>query len=88
MSGILFSAIVNAVFVGRLLVLGIFFSNSALSVLFFRTKSLVSILFTFETNLLFAVYLTTSFFTTLGNLLKSVGTGTNLSISNLSTSGL
>ena len=28
----------------------------------------------------------TSFFTTLDNLLKSVGTGTNLSISNLSTS--
>ena len=52
MSGILLSTVVNAVFVARLLVLGIFFSNSALSVsyLVFNAKSLVSILSTFATN--------------------------------------
>ena len=40
----------------------------------------------FATNLLYTVFLTTSFFTTLLNLLKSAGIGTNLSMSNLSTS--
>ena len=54
--------------------------------LVFHTKSLISILSTFTTNLLYTVFLTTSFFTTLLNLLKSAGIGTNLSISNLSTS--
>ena len=54
--------------------------------LVFNTKSLVSILFTLVTNLSYTVFLTTSFYTTLLNLLKSVGTGTNLSMSNLSTS--
>ena len=54
--------------------------------LVFNTKSLVSILFTFATNLLYTVFLTTSFFTTLLNLLKSLGIGINLSMSNLSTS--
>ena len=53
--------------------------------LVFNAKSLVSIL-SFATNLLHTVFLTTSFFTTLLNLLKSAGIGTNLSISNLSTS--
>ena len=43
-------------------------------------------LFTFATNLSYKVSLTTSFFTTSLSLLKSTGTGTNLSISNLSTS--
>ena len=43
-------------------------------------------LFTLATNLSYTVFLTTSFFTTLLSLLKSVGTGANLSISNLSTS--
>ena len=38
------------------------------------------------TNLSYTVFLTTSFFTTSLNLLKSTGTGTNLSIPNLSTS--
>ena len=47
---------------------------------------LVSILSTFATNLLYTSYLTTSFFTTSLDLLKSTGIGTNLSISNLSTS--
>ena len=41
---------------------------------------------TLETNLLYSVFLITSFFTTLLNLAKSLGTGVNLSISNLSTS--
>ena len=41
---------------------------------------------TSETNLLYSVFLITSFFTTLLNLAKSLGTGVNLSISNLSTS--
>ena len=43
-------------------------------------------LFTLATNLSYSVFLTTSFFTTSLSLLKSTGTGTNLSISNLSTS--
>ena len=54
--------------------------------LVFNTKSLVSILSTFATNLLHTVFLTTSFFTISLNLLKSTGIGTNFSISNLSTS--
>ena len=48
--------------------------------------SLVSILSTFATNLLYAVFLTTSFSTTSFNLLKPTKIGTNLSMSNLSTS--
>ena len=43
-------------------------------------------LYTFVTNLSYSVFLTTSFFTTSLSLLKSTGTGANLSISNLSTS--
>ena len=43
-------------------------------------------LFTLTTNLLYSVFLTTSFFTTSLSLLKSTGTGVNLSISSLSTS--
>ena len=43
-------------------------------------------LFTLATNLSCSVFLTTSFFATSLSLLKSTGTGTNLSISNLSTS--
>ena len=64
------------------------FSNSDLSIsyLVLKRKSLVSIAFTLATNLSYTVFLTTSFFTTLLNLLKSLGTGTNLSMSNLSTS--
>ena len=42
--------------------------------------------FTLETNLLYLVFLTTSFFTTLLSLFNSIGTGANLSISSLSTS--
>ena len=62
-SGILFFIVVNAVYVAKMLILGIVFSNSALSVLYlvFNTKSLVSILSTFATDLLYAVFLATSF---------------------------
>ena len=75
------------VFLTRSLTSGIFFSNYVLSVwyLVFKTKSLVSILFTLATNLSYTVFLTTSFFTTSLSLLKSTGTGANLSMSNLST---
>ena len=54
--------------------------------LVFKTKSLVSVLFTFAANLSYTAFLTTLFFTTSLNLLKSTGIGTNLSMSNLSTS--
>ena len=57
-----------------------------MSYLVFKTNPPVSILFTLATNLSNAVFLATSFFTTSLSLLKSTGTGTNLSISNLSTS--
>ena len=43
-------------------------------------------LFTLATNLLYSVFLTTSFFAPSLSLLKSTGTGGNLSISSLSTS--
>ena len=54
--------------------------------LVFKTKSLVSILFTFVASLSCTVFLTTSFLTKSSNLLQSSGTGANLSMSNLSTS--
>ena len=65
---------------------GIFFYDSILSVwyLVFKTKSLVSILFTLAPNLPKTVFLTTSFFTTSLSLLKLTGTGAYLSMSNLS----
>ena len=87
-SGILFSTVGNAAFVTKLLISGNLFSNFVLSVsyLVFKINLLVSILSTFATNLLYTAFLTTSFFTTLLNLLRSVGTETNFSISNLSTS--
>ena len=76
----------QSVFLTRPLVSGILFSISDLSVsyLVFKTNLLVSILFTLAINLSYTVFLTTSFFTTSLSLLKSTGTGTNLSISNLS----
>ena len=43
-------------------------------------------IFTLATNLSYTVFLTTSFLITSLNLLKSTGTGANLSISNLCTS--
>ena len=59
MSGILFSNSVSFAFLTKSVTLGILFSNSNLSVLYlvFKAKSLVSILFTLESNLSY-----TSFF--------------------------
>ena len=54
-----------------------------MSYLVFRTNPQLSILFTLATNLSYTVFLTTLFLTTWLNLLKSTGTGTNLSMSNL-----
>ena len=54
----------------------------------YQTNPLVSILPTFVTNLLYSIFLRTSFFTTLLNLAKSLGTGVNFGRSNLSTSVL
>ena len=48
--------------------------------------TLVSILFTFTTNLSYTAFLTTSFLTTSLNLLKSIGTCANFPIPNLSKS--
>ena len=86
--GTLPSISVVLVFLTRPLVSGILFFNFDLfvSYLVFKTNPLVSILFTLATNLSYAVFLTTSFFTTSLSLLKSTGTGANLSISSLSTS--
>ena len=57
-----------------------------MSYLVYKTNPLVPILFTFATNLSYAVFLTTSFFTTSLSLHKSAWTGINLPISNLSAS--
>ena len=54
--------------------------------LVFKTKSLVSIFFTFGASFSYTTFLTTSFFTASLNLLKSIGAGANLSMSNLSAS--
>ena len=76
----------QSVFLTRSLVSGTLFINSVLAVsyLVFEKHLLVSILFTLAINLSYTVFLRTSFFTTSLSLLKSTGTGTNLSISNLS----
>ena len=78
----------ESIFLTRPLVSGILFSNSDLSVsyLVFKTKTLVSLLFTLATNLSHAVFLTTSFLTTSLSSLKSTRTGPNLSLSYLSSS--
>ena len=52
----------------------------------FKINPLVSILFTFVTNLSYTIFLTTSLFITLLSLLKSTGTAFNLSASILSIS--
>ena len=57
-----------------------------MSYLVFKTNPLLSTLFTLVTNLSYTVFLTISFFTTSLSLLKSTGTGTNLSVSDLSVS--
>ena len=57
-----------------------------MSYLVLKTNAPVSILFTLATKSSSTFFLTTSFFTASLNLLKSTGTGANLSISNSSTS--
>ena len=67
----------------------VFFSKSDLPVsyLVFKTNPLLSIVFTFATNLSYAIFLTTSLFTTLISLLKSTGAVFTLPVSIFSTSG-
>ena len=97
MLGILFSISVilalKSAFLTKLLVSGIIYSASlilfsrfhlSVSYVDFITNPVVSILFTFVTNLLHSVFLTTSFFTTLLNLAKSSGTGVHFAMTNLS----
>ena len=57
-----------------------------MSYLVFKTNPLISIAFTFPTNLPYTAFLTTSLFTTLLRLYKSTGTVFNLPSSILSTS--
>ena len=84
-----FSTAVNAEVVAKPLILGIsvlisfiFVSRIVLVATLVISGILSSIFFILT---LYSVFLTTSFLTTLLNLIKSTGTGTNLPISNLST---
>ena len=88
MSGILFSNSASFAYLKKSVTLVFLSFNSDFSVsyLVFKTKPLVSKLFTLVTYLSYISFLTTSFFTTSLSLLKSTGTGTDLSTSNLSTS--
>ena len=87
--GILFSAAVIAVLVAKLLILGILFLTSFILAL--RVVLVANIvIFGISSSILFILalytsFLTTSCLTTSLSLLKSAGTGTNLSTSNLST---
>ena len=93
-SGILFLTAANSLLVAR----GLFFnktianfalfsaSDLSISYVVFKTNFVVSMLPTFVTNFSYKIFLTTSFFTTVLSLAKSLGTGPNLSISNRSTS--
>ena len=75
----------SGIFLSTLLV---FFSRFDLSVSYvsFKTSPVVSILSALETNLLYSTFFKTLFFTTLLNFVRSLGTGFDVSISNLSTS--
>ena len=55
-------------------------SDLSVSYLVFKTNPVISILFTLATNLSYTVFLTTSFFTTLLSVTKSLETVVNLSI--------
>ena len=87
--GISFSTAFNTEVVAKPLILEISVLTSFIFVL--RIASVAKLVIsgilssTFFIFALYSVFLTTSFFTTLFNLLKSTGTCTNLSISNLST---
>ena len=75
-AGILFSAASNSSSLATPLPCFSIFSIFELSAsyLVFKTNPLVSILSIFVTNLLYSVFLTTSFFTASLSLLKSIGT--------------
>ena len=88
--GVLFSTAARAVVVAKLVILGISPLNSFILAL---REALVAKLVisgilssTFLILALYTYFLTTSFFTTSLSLIKSTGTGTNSSISNLSKS--
>ena len=87
--GILFSTVVRETLVAKLVTLGISPSTSfilALRVVSVATLVISGILSSiFFILALYTSFLTTSLFTTLPNLPKSKGTGTNLSTSNLFT---
>ena len=87
--GILLSIAVNAEVVAKPVTVGIWFLISFIFVLrsVLLAKLLISDILSsmFFILALYSVFLTTSLFTTLLNLLKSTGTVTNLSISILST---
>ena len=88
--GILFSTVVNAEVVAKPVILGISFLTSFIFVLrlLLVAKLLISGILSSMFFILasYSVFSTTSLLTTLLNLLKSTGTGANLSISSLSTS--
>ena len=85
MLGILFSTTVRAVVVAKLVILGDSFLTSFILVLkevLVATLVISGILSIFLILALYAFFITTSFLTTSLSLLKSAGTGTNLSTSN------
>ena len=95
MPSISVTLVLKSVFLTKLVISGIFLSILSIlssksvpsfSYLASLTKFVVSILSTFDTNLLYSVFLTRSFLTTLLNLARSTGTVFNLSASILSTS--
>ena len=82
--GIVFSSAVNAEVVAKPLILSILFSISVILAVQsnFQTSPLVSGIFFSKSDLSYTVFLHFYYI----SLLKSTGAGTNLSISNLSTS--
>ena len=85
MLGILFSTTVRAVVVAKLVILGDSFLTSFILVLkevLVATLEISGILSIFLILALYTFFITTSFLTTSLSLLKSAGTGTNLSTSN------
>ena len=87
-SGILFSTAVRAVLVTKLVILGILCLTSfilALRVVLVAKLVISDILSSVSFILALSTFLTTSFFTTSLNLLKSTGTFTNLLTCNLCT---
>ena len=86
--GILFSTVVKAVLVAKLVILGI--SPLSLFILALKLVLVAKLVISGISSSIFLIlafytsFLTTSFFTTSLNSFKAAGTGTNLSTSNLS----